>query len=246
MGPTLEHFSIINCDVARKTSILLYSLSYEASSTAFHLGITENTEYEEAKEALMQYFSPVETPEELRTKFHQRFQNSDESLEHFAMELRVLCAKAYKNLNPPEVEDMAKQQFILGARNAVIRERLIVQRPANLKEAIEYGRLLEVANRTARGATYSSSKNIFAVGASSSNSSRTNFRESNNNTKGQYSINVHNPYYSALEPKGPYKNYATSNTRPNYGLIQPSRQFMPNKYSNSIRCYTCNEVGHKA
>ena len=47
---------------------------------------------------------------------------------------------------------MAKQQFILGVRNNVMRERLIVHRPKNLKEAIEYGRLLEVSNRTARGA----------------------------------------------------------------------------------------------
>lgn len=84
------------------------------------------------------------------------------------MELSVLCAKTYKNLNPPKVEDMSKQQFILGARDAFIQKRLTMQRRANLNEAIEYGKILEVTNRTARGATYTSSKNVFAVGASSS------------------------------------------------------------------------------
>ena len=58
---------------------------------------------------------------------------------------------------------MAKQQFILGVRNNIIRERLIVNRPKNMKDAIEYGRLLEVANRTARGVASSNVKGVFAA-----------------------------------------------------------------------------------
>ena len=77
----LEHyFTLLNIDVARKTTMLLYNLWEEASLTAFHLGLTDASDYDEAKKALMQYFSPVETPEALRTKFHLRFQSSDESL----------------------------------------------------------------------------------------------------------------------------------------------------------------------
>ena len=53
-------------------------------------------------------------------------------------------------MGPYELEDMAEQHFILGVRNNVMRERLIVHRSKNLKVAIEYGPLLEVANRTAR------------------------------------------------------------------------------------------------
>ena len=66
----------------------------EASNTAFHFNHSDATNYDDAKAALMQYFSPVETPEELRTKFNQQYQEPDETLEHFAMEIRVLCAKA--------------------------------------------------------------------------------------------------------------------------------------------------------
>ena len=36
-------------------------------------------------------------------------------------------------MGPEEFEDMAKQQFILGVRNNVIRERLILHRPKNIK-----------------------------------------------------------------------------------------------------------------
>ena len=62
-----------------------------------------------------------------------------------------------------EFEDMAKQQFILGVRNNVRRVRLIVYRLNNLKEAIEYGRVLEVANRTACGAASPNVKGVFAA-----------------------------------------------------------------------------------
>ena len=147
----LEHyFTLLNIGDDRKTTVLLYYLGAEASDTAFHLNITEATNYEEAKNALMQYFCPVETTEELRTLFHQRYQSEDETLEHFAMELRVLCSKAYTRMNPEELDEIAKQQYILGIRNNIARERLIIQRPTKLKDAMEYARLLEVANTTAR------------------------------------------------------------------------------------------------
>ena len=94
----------------------------------------------------MPYFSPVETPEKLKPKFHQRLQGPDKTLEHFAMKLRVLCSKAYNSMGPNELEDIAKQRFILCVRKNVMRERLIVHRPKNLKHAIKYGRLLEVKN----------------------------------------------------------------------------------------------------
>ena len=48
-------------------------------------------------------------------------------------------------MSPEELEDMAKRQFILGVRNNVMRERLIVHCPNNFKEAIEYTRLLKVS-----------------------------------------------------------------------------------------------------
>ena len=90
------------------------------------------------------------------------------------MELRVLCSKAYKSMGPDELEDMAKQQFILGVRNNIIRERLIVHRPKNMKDAIEYGRLLEVANRTARGAASPNVKGVFAAFPTSTSPRQTN------------------------------------------------------------------------
>jgi DNA-directed RNA polymerase beta' subunit len=66
-------------------------------------------------------------------------------------------------MHADELKDMAKQQFILGVRSNLMRERLIVKRPKNLREAIEYARLLEVANKTVRGSVSSNIKNVFAT-----------------------------------------------------------------------------------
>ena len=61
----LEHyFTLLNIDNARKTTMLLYNLGEKASLTAFHLGLTDASNNDVAKQALMQHFSPVETFEE--------------------------------------------------------------------------------------------------------------------------------------------------------------------------------------
>ena len=171
----LEHyFILLNIDNASKTTMLLYKLGEEALLTAFHLGLTDASDYDVANQALMQYFSPVETPEELRTKFHQRFQSPDESLEHYAMELRVFISKAYPTMIEDVLEEKAKQQFILSVRNSITLERLIVTRPEKLKDAIEFARLSEVAGKTARGNPPPSNKNVFvAMPFRNSDNSRT-------------------------------------------------------------------------
>ena len=77
----------------RKATVLLYYLGDEASNNAVHLNITDSTNYDDVKEALMQYFLKIATHDEQRTKFHQQYQFNEKTLEHFAMELHVFCFK---------------------------------------------------------------------------------------------------------------------------------------------------------
>ena len=217
----------------RKTTVLLYYLGNEASNTAFYLNITDATNYDDAKEAQMQCFSPVETPEELRTKFHQRYQGPDETLEHFAMKLRVLCFKVYKSMGPDELEDMAKQQFILGVQNNIIRERLIVHLIKNMKDAIEYGRLLEVANHTTRGAASPNVKGVFAAFPTSTAPRQTN----NTNNRGGYGFGKRKNYQFCGGPCGMQTQTAASYSSGYVAPIGPP----PRK---PITCYTCGKLGH--
>ena len=93
-------------------------------------------------------------------------------------------------MGPDELEDMAKQQFILGVRNNIIRKRLIEHRPKNMKDAIEYGRLLEVANRTARGAASPNVKGVFAAFPTSTAPRQTN----QTNNRGGYAFGQRENY----------------------------------------------------
>ena len=54
------------------------------------------------------------------------------------MELRVLCLKTYPTMDENVLEEIAKQQFILGVRNSITSERLIVKLPEKHKDAIEF------------------------------------------------------------------------------------------------------------
>ena len=233
----LEHyFSLLKVADVRKTTVLLYYLGEEASNTAFYLGITDATNFEQAKNVLMLYFSPVETPEELRTKFHQRYQGPDESLEHFAMELRVLCSKAYKNMNANELEEMAKQQFIMGVRNNAAREKLIVHRPANLKDAIEYGRLLEVASKTVRGCFGSGVKPIFAT------------LPADENSQAEAELIPESEYQIDQESDSLNENQCISQGN-EIGFDQVSSESnttLSHTRLGQIICFYCGKPGHKA
>ena len=199
------------------------------------MNITDATNYDDAKEALMQYFSPVETFVELRTKFYQRSQGPDETLEHFAMELRVLFFKAYKSMGPDELEDMAKQQFIFCVQNNSIRERLIVHRSKNIKDAIEYGRLLEVANRTARRAASLNVKGVFAAVATLTAPRQTN----QTNNRGGYAFCQGENYQSRNVADSMRSQTAASYSN---GYVAPNKP--PPRYP--ITCYTCVKLEHNS
>ena len=232
----LEHyFTILNVGDGRKTTELLYLLGDGASNTACHLNISDATNYDDATEALMQYFSSVEIPEELHTKFHQRYQGPDATLDHFSMELRVLCSKAYKSMGPDELEDMAKQQFIHGVWNNIIRERFIVHRPKNMKDAIEYGRLLEVANRTAREAASPNVKEVFAAFPTLTAPRQTN----QTNNRGGYAFSQRENHQSCGAPGGMQTQTAASYSS---GYVAPNGP-PPHK---PITCYTVGKLGHKS
>ena len=90
------------------------------------------------------------------------------------MKLRVFISKAYPTMDKNILEKITKQQFILGVRNSITRERLIVKRPETLKDAIDFARLSEVAGRTARGNLPLSNNNVFvAMPFRNSDNSRT-------------------------------------------------------------------------
>ena len=113
------------------------------------------------------------------------------------------------------LEEMAKQQFILGVTNSITRDRLIVKRQGNLKNAIEFARLSELAEQTTRGYSPPANKNVFvAMPFPSSNNSRTS---TNFESAGSRNFSCNTLYYQ-INVHENFKNY---NARFSLGRKQP-------------------------
>ena len=138
-------------------------------------------------------------------------------------------------MGPDKLENMAKQQFIFGVRNEIIRERLIVHCPYNYKDAIECGRLLEVANRSALGAASPNVNRVFAV-IPTINATR---QTSQTNNRAYYAFGQRANYNSLGAPGG-----MRTSTAPSYS----SRYVAPNgpPERRPITCYTSEKLGHKS
>ena len=138
-------------------------------------------------------------------------------------------------MEPDELEDMAKQQFIFGVRNNLIRKRLIVHRPKNMKDAIEYGRLLDVANWTARSVASPNVKGMFAAIPTLTAPRQTN---QTNNRGGSACGQRENCQFRGAHGGMPTLTAVSYSS----GYVGPNGP-PPRK---PITCYTCGKLGHKS
>ena len=155
-----RYFALVNLPGNQQTSLLLLNLATEASSTARYLKIDDDTTFAEAKRRLIQHYSPQEEPLELRSRFQVPMQESGETIEDFAKDIRVLAARAFPDSNDDMLNVLLVQQFVHGLHDPVKKERLILKRCKDLQEALNCARLSEVANKAVRG---SKGASIFKV-----------------------------------------------------------------------------------
>ena len=109
-----RYFAIVNLPENQRTSLLLLNLATEASSTARYLKIDDDTPFADAKRRLTQHYSPQEEPQELRSRFQVRLQESGETIEDFAKDLRVLAARAFPDSSDDMLNVLLVQQFVHG------------------------------------------------------------------------------------------------------------------------------------
>ena len=131
------------------------------------------------------------------------------------------------------LEKMAKQ-FILGVRNSITPEQLIVKRPVKLKNVIELARLYGVAGRTARSNPPPSNKNVFVpmLFRNSNNwRTRNNFESSGSNNFNR------NNFYNQKNINENFNNY---NARIDFGSGQAQAHLQPQT------CFKCGKLGHLA
>ena len=116
-----------------------------------------------------------------------------------------------------------------------MRKRQIVHRPKNLKEAIEYKRLLKIATRTDRGAASPNVKGLFAAYSTPNATQMTN--------------QASNLSYNAFNQQANYKPRGASGGMQistvasyNSGYVAPNGPLQ----RKPLIYYTCGKHGHKS
>ena len=224
-----------------RTAVLLLNLGSEIAYTAKCLGVDSTIAYDEACRRLVEHFSPVETPEELRGQFQLRRQEPEESIERYSRELRVLAAKAFPNAEEEMLQTLMVTQFVNGIRDPDTRARLILRRCKDLHEAVSAARLSEVANRTVRSSKPTA---VFAVGDARRYPS---YRQQNPRPQWQQFNNQSQRQFGPIGQRFGPPQYFNQNQRP-YGGWPPSSSFPRAAQTFPFKgtCFNCQKVGHRA
>ena len=240
------------------TTTLLMNLGTEPHGTAKYLGITDQTPWEQTRKRLVSHYSPKETLEELRTRFQQRRQESGETPEDFARDLRVLAAKAFPKATEDMLNILMVQQFIHGLRDHESRMRLIMRRCSTLQDALNAAKLSEVANKEGK----ISKNTVLEVDTIESqhdtSGSSSNFPQHQSRPFGRNPQQPPNTRQNYLQSFGP--NNSTFSNHNNFSPQDRNNSF--SRYHNSSfprsdtrstcstringNCWNCGEFGHRS
>ena len=218
-----HYFKLCNAvDDGKKLSMLLMNLKGNAYVAAERLGCTaDNVTYQAAVDLLSEHFIPPENKAEYRMQFAGRDMKTGESVEIYARELRLLVSQAYPDFSAAAQEELAIQRFIKGIRTPITSQRIFLKECKKLSEAVGFAKMSETAftlNRAQRSVqSVSSVQN--EPGTSSSSSAQ----------QSSSSANFHSgrPFRGGSGRPG-FKNRGGRNN-----------------YNGPMRCFNCNEVGHK-
>ena len=143
IGRMEKYFALAKTPDEHKLEVIMLYLEKKAFRAAENMKLSE-LPYNEAKQKLLDYFSPAETVEELRVQFMQRRQGA-EPIEVFGRDVRLLAARAYPTLDTAGQEAVAINQFIAGLRTPVTAQRIFMKQCTTFSEAMNAAKLSEAA-----------------------------------------------------------------------------------------------------
>lgn len=116
-----------------------------------NLNLAEDLEYNEFSDRLLERFGQHRTVQDYRRELDARDQQEKEAMEAYGDALLELVRCAYPVLDNEARTELAKDRFLKGVRVPdVVRERLFLNQPANLTDAIRSARQLDAAMRAAQ------------------------------------------------------------------------------------------------
>lgn len=148
-----------------KAGALVLSLDDNAFQAIDQLGLDiEKDSYDEVKAKLLNHFASKATEPELRFKLNQRKQEPGETLETFAGILLDLAKRGHRGLEPKHQDELARDQFIAGIQDEKTQERLLVDSPSSLDDAVKLARRLTAVHKTQQKMREGTRAKVHAVG----------------------------------------------------------------------------------
>ena len=191
------------------------------------LRLPDDLSFQEFTQKLLERFDNTKTRGDFKLLFRSRKQKSTEDLECFADELLELADNAYPDAPREFRTELARDQFLEGIKVVDdIREKLFMQQPQTLSDAIKMTRQLESARRA------SSSAKTQPPGPA----------------KPQPQAQCHAMSASSSDISQ-LKELITTMSKRIDGLekqLQSNSSTRPQARERDIRCFSCNQKGHLA
>ena len=151
----LEHFFVANdiVDAGKKRAVLLSVVG--ASTYALLRNLVSPAKpgeksYSELVAVLKEHYNPTPSETVQRSRFNSRYRKSGESVSTFVAELRALAE--FCNFGD-SLDDMIRDRIVCGIMNSKIQQKLLSEKPAMLKRAVEIAQGMETASKNAKELT---------------------------------------------------------------------------------------------
>ena len=229
------------CPFENKIRSLLLLLDVECFEVAKHLGLKLTTGFDEAMARVKNYSAITETSEEMRERLELRRQETGESIELFARDVKLIGHRAYSKVaNSAMLEHILIKQFVNGLNNEVSVERVILKAPKTLNQAAQFS---ETAVRVAR--------NYFMSTSTPSTVSSLGFRGRGSSSRprefsslGREQSVTRDNFYG--RGRGRSSERGTFSTESRSSSNGPKFEQSQQQSTMAIKCFNCQKLGHYA
>jgi hypothetical protein len=215
------------------------------------MDLPEDLDYDEFTRRLTERFTQHRTAQDYKAELGHREQGDKESFEEYGDELLELVRNAYPNADDEMQSDLAMDRFMKGARvSELVRERLYLERPEGLNEAIRTVRQLTAALRAAqsRGGRGRTTINMMA-GAREVDVDRDEELKRLQAKVRQLEDRLLKQPQAAAGPSMTQARETRQSTRRCYECGEPghlARECPRKREQRVLTCYNCSQPGHLA
>lgn len=210
------------------------------------LDLPADMEYDAFIARLTDRFTMHRTVQDFRLELSNRDQLEKEAIESYGDELLELVRNAFPNADADTRSELAKDRFLKGVRvTDAVRERLYLQQPADLIDAMRTVRQLEAAQKASAAQPRSRLRvglNVMGAEAAGGSSVKDDELQQLRQQVKELQEKLQNLQPDPQQPKPRWQG--TKQQESLHGARQPHASATTTQRQRSVTCYKCGEAGH--